>query len=75
MSVRDIIAMTDFIRGMKSCIKRMQRDQRPLVITTGGRPAMVVMTPEQYEAFGQRPGREPSNETRARACATRIKER
>ncbi len=75
IDVRDVLPMTEFIRQSKSFLTRMRRDNRPLLITSAGRPAMVVMTPERYEAMGQGPRSVSQESVNAKARSEHAQDR
>jgi prevent-host-death family protein len=50
----DIVPIADFKTHASEYVRHMRRTQRPMVITQHGRPAAVVLTPEEFEALGYR---------------------
>ena len=45
----DIIPLGEFKTGMSTCLKRVQATGHPLIITQNGRPAGVLLSPEEYD--------------------------
>ena len=45
----DIVPIGEFKTHASELIRRMHGTGRPMVITQNGRPAAVVLTPEEYE--------------------------
>lgn len=50
----DIVPIGDFKTHASEHIRNIHRTGRPMVITQNGRPAAVVMTPEEFEELGHR---------------------
>jgi prevent-host-death family protein len=50
----DIVPIADFKTHASEYVRNMRRTHRPMVITQNGRPAAVVLTPEDFEALGYR---------------------
>lgn len=45
----DIIPLGQFKTGISTCLKRVQTTGHPLIITQNGRPAGVLLSPEEYD--------------------------
>lgn len=45
----DIIPLGEFKSGISSCLKQVQATGHPLIITQNGRPAGVLLSPEEYD--------------------------
>jgi len=45
----DIIPLGEFKTGISTCLKQVQATGHPLIITQNGRPAGVLLSPEQYD--------------------------
>lgn len=45
----DIIPLGEFKTGLSTCLKRVQTTGHPLIITQNGRPAGVLLSPEEYD--------------------------
>jgi antitoxin YefM len=45
----DIIPLGEFKTGISSCLKKVQTTGQPLIITQNGRPAGVLLSPEEYD--------------------------
>ena len=45
----DIIPLGEFKSGISSCLKKVQTTGHPLIITQNGRPAGVLLSPEEYD--------------------------
>jgi prevent-host-death family protein len=45
----DIIPLGEFKSGISSCLKKVQATGHPLIITQNGRPAGVLLSPEEYD--------------------------
>ncbi|MBK9265881.1 MAG: type II toxin-antitoxin system Phd/YefM family antitoxin [Polyangiaceae bacterium] len=50
----DIVPIADFKTHASEYVRNMHRTRRPMVITQNGRPAAVMLTPEDFEALGYR---------------------
>ena len=50
----DIVPIGQFKTHASALLRRMRAQNRPLVITQSGRPTAVVVTPEEFEALGER---------------------
>ena len=47
----DIIPLGEFKSGISSCLKKVQTTGHPLIITQNGRPAGVLLSPEEYDSL------------------------
>jgi len=45
----DIIPLGEFKMGISTCLKKVQATGHPLIITQNGRPAGVLLSPEEYD--------------------------
>ena len=45
----DIIPLGEFKTGISTCLKKVQATGHPLIITQNGRPAGVLLSPEEYD--------------------------
>ncbi|WP_437621917.1 type II toxin-antitoxin system Phd/YefM family antitoxin [Sorangium sp. So ce1151] len=50
----DIVPIGEFKTHASELLRRLHANRRPLVITQNGRPAAVVLTPEEFDALGYR---------------------
>jgi len=50
----DILPIGEFKTHASRVLRKMQESQRPVVITQNGRPAAVLITPEEFDAFHER---------------------
>jgi prevent-host-death family protein len=50
----DIVPIGEFKTHASSLLRRLHANRRPLVITQNGRPAAVVLTPEEFEQLAHR---------------------
>jgi prevent-host-death family protein len=50
----DIVPIGEFKTHASEYVRRMHRTRRPMVITQYGKPAAVVLTPEEFEELGYR---------------------
>ena len=50
----DIIPIGEFKTHASELLRKMHTTGRPLVITQNGKPAAVVISPEEFEALGYR---------------------
>ena len=48
----DIVPIAEFTTHASEYFRTMHRTHRPMVITQNGKPAAVVLTPEDFEALG-----------------------
>lgn len=47
----DIVPMAEFKSNASRLIRHMRETHRPIIVTHNGRPAAVVITPEEYDRF------------------------
>ncbi|MEE9906062.1 MAG: type II toxin-antitoxin system Phd/YefM family antitoxin [Chlorobium sp.] len=45
----DIIPLGEFKTGISTCLKKVRSTGHPLIITQNGRPAGVLLSPEEYD--------------------------
>jgi len=45
----DIVPLADFKSRTSQLLRKLREDQRPLVITQNGKPAAVLITPEDFD--------------------------
>jgi len=50
----DIVPIGEFKTHASEYVRNLHRTHRPMVITQNGKPAAVVLTPEDFEALGYR---------------------
>lgn len=50
----DIVPIGEFKTHASELLRRMHDSGRPMVITQNGRPAAVVLTPEDFDELGYR---------------------
>jgi prevent-host-death family protein len=50
----DILPIGEFKTHASRVLRKLQESQRPVVITQNGRPAAVLITPEEFDAFHER---------------------
>jgi len=51
---RDIVPLGEFKTHASKALLRVRESQRPLVITQNGKPAAVVLSPEEYDRLTER---------------------
>lgn len=47
----DIIPVGEFKAGISKWLRRLKETQHPVIITQNGRPAGVLISPEEYDQF------------------------
>ena len=50
----DIVPLADFKARASRLFKQLREEQRPVVITQNGKPAAVLITPEEFDRFAER---------------------
>jgi prevent-host-death family protein len=50
----DILPLGDFKTHASRVLRQLKESQRPVVITQNGRPAAVLITPEEFDRMHQR---------------------
>ena len=50
----DIVPLADFKSRTSQLFRRLRQEQRPLVITQNGKPAAVLITPEEFDRIQER---------------------
>jgi prevent-host-death family protein len=50
----DILPIGEFKTHASRVLRKLQESQRPVVITQNGRPAAVLITPEEFDSFHER---------------------
>jgi prevent-host-death family protein len=50
----DIVTLTDFKARTSRLFRKLREEQRPLVITRNGKPAAVLITPEEFDRICER---------------------
>lgn len=45
----DILAIADFKARASEVVRRLREHRRPVVITQGGKPAAVLLAPEEFD--------------------------
>ena len=51
---RDIVPIGEFKAQASRLLRDLRNDKRPLVITQNGRPAAVLLTPEEFDRLSER---------------------
>jgi len=50
----DIVPLADFKARTSQLFRKLRQEQRPLVITQNGKPAAVLITPEEFDRICER---------------------
>ena len=50
----DILPIGEFKTHASRVLRRLREDQRPIVITQNGKPAGVLITPEEFDSLRER---------------------
>lgn len=50
----DIVPLAELKAHASRLFRQLREDQRPLVITQNGKPAAVLITPEEFDRIGER---------------------
>ncbi len=50
----DIIPLAEFKAQASQLLRQLRREQRPVIITQNGKPAAVVITPEDFDRIQER---------------------
>ncbi len=50
----DIVPLADFKAHASRLFRQLRENQRPVVITQNGKPAAVLITPEEFDRIGER---------------------
>lgn len=50
----DILPIGEFKTHAARVLRRLREDQRPIVITQNGKPAGVLITPEEFDSLRER---------------------
>ena len=53
-TAEDIIPLNDFKARASQYLRQLREEQRPLIITQNGKPAAVVITPEEFDRIRER---------------------
>ena len=53
-ATEDIVPLGEFKAKTSEMLRKLRSTNRPLVITQNGRPAAVVITPEDYDILAER---------------------
>lgn len=48
---KDILGVTEFRSSMSEFIERVEGERKPLVLTKGGRPSVVLLDIETYQSL------------------------
>ena len=51
---QDIVPIGEFKAHASRLLRDLRNDKRPLVITQNGRPAAVLLTPEEFDRLSER---------------------
>ncbi len=50
----DIVPLAEFKAQASQLLRQLRREQRPVIITQNGKPAAVVITPEEFDRIQER---------------------
>lgn len=50
----DIVPLADFKAHASRLFRQLREEQRPVVITQNGKPAAVLITPEEFDRIAER---------------------
>ena len=50
----DIVPLADFKARASRLFRQLRREQRPVIITQNGKPAAVLITPEEFDRIQER---------------------
>ena len=50
----DIVPLNDFKARASQLFRRLREGQRPMIITQNGKPAAVLITPEEFDRIRER---------------------
>jgi|SRR5829696_7740265 len=50
----DVLPINEFKTQASSVLRKLRQSQRPVVITQNGRPAAVLITPEEFDQMRER---------------------
>jgi prevent-host-death family protein len=50
----DILPIADFKARASEVVRKLREHRRPVVITQGGKPAAVLLSPEEFDALAAR---------------------
>ena len=53
-TVEDIVPLSDFKARASQLFRKLREGQRPLIITQNGKPAAVLITPEEFDRIRER---------------------
>lgn len=53
-TAEDIVPLADFKARTSQLFRKLREEQRPLVITQNGKPAAVLITPEEFDRIRER---------------------
>ncbi len=53
-TAEDIVPLADFKARTSELFRQLKEGQRPLIITQNGKPAAVVITPEDFDRLQER---------------------
>ena len=53
-TAEDIVPINEFKARASQLFRRLREEQRPLVITQNGKPAGVLITPEEFDRIRER---------------------
>ncbi len=53
-TAEDIVPLADFKARTSQLFRRLHQEQRPLIITQNGKPAAVLITPEEFDRIRER---------------------
>jgi prevent-host-death family protein len=53
-AAEDIVSLNDFKARASELFRQLREGQRPLIITLNGKPAAVLITPEEFDRMRER---------------------
>ncbi len=53
-TVEDIVPLSDFKARASQLFRKLREGQRPLIITQNGKPAAVLISPEEFDRIRER---------------------
>ena len=54
ITAEDIVPLADFKARTSELFRQLKEGQRPLIITQNGKPAAVIITPEDFDRLQER---------------------
>lgn len=53
-TAEDIVSLNDFKARASQLLRQLREGQRPLIVTLNGKPAAVLITPEEFDRIRER---------------------